>query len=82
MGAMESSEDGLCGTCSGDRQVRSHVLHRRVSTGLGRRSLGLCYRLGGDRISDLSAFYRLGGDRTESDSFPQGSPRVYPKTLL
>ena len=44
--------------------------------------VGLCYRLGGDGISDLSAFFGLGGDRTDRDSSPQGSLRVYPRTLL
>ena len=33
----------------------------------------MCYWLGGDRISDLSAFYRLGSDITDRDSSPQGS---------
>ena len=43
---------------------------------------GLCYRLGGGRISDLSAFYRLGGDRTDRDRFPPGNLWVYPRTVL
>ena len=41
-------------------------------------SLGLCYRLGGDMLSDLSANYRLGGDRTGRDNAPQGSLRRGP----
>ena len=52
----------------------------RVSSSSPR--LGLCYRLGGDTVSDLSANYRLGGDRTGKDNSPQGSLRVYPRTLL
>jgi hypothetical protein len=47
--SMESSEDGLCGTCSGDRQVRSLALHRRVSKGLGRRSCCWCMGAAGRR---------------------------------
>ena len=43
--------------------------------------VGLCYRLGGDNLSDSSANYRLEGDRTGDDNSPQGSLRVYPRTL-
>ena len=42
---------------------------------------GLCYRMGGDRISDLSAFYRLGGDRPmgmDIDFFSHPPPVVAP----
>ena len=58
----------------------AHSAERRpVTRTPGTLNVGLCYRLGGDRISDLSAFYRLGVDRTNRDSSPQGSLRVYPR---
>ena len=43
-------------------------------------SLGLCYRLGGDNLSELSANYQPPGDKTCTDNSPQGSLRVYPRT--
>ena len=33
----------------------------------------MCYRLGGDMLSDLSANYRLGDDRTGNDNSPEGT---------
>ena len=49
----------------------------RAAEDVPRSAIGLCYRLGGDNLSDLSANYRLGGDRTGTDNSPQGSLRVY-----
>jgi len=47
----------------------------------GETSVGLCYRLGRNDIGAIGV-YRLGIDRTGSDSSPQGSFRVYPRTLM
>jgi len=44
--------------------------------------LGWCYRLGGVNLSEISANYQPPGDKIGTDNSPQGSLRVYPRTLL
>ena len=48
-------------------KVNSNYRSRSQWLQLPNQVVGLCYRLGGDSMSELSVFYRLEVDRTESD---------------
>ena len=66
-------QGNLEGVFSG--HVASPTLQHQVS-------VALCYRLGGDNVSEFSANYQPPADKPGTDNSPQGSLRVYPGTLL
>jgi len=72
-GGVESGGDGTVG-----RAGACVLLERRREDA----PVGLCYRLGGDNLSELSANYQPPANKTGTDNSPQGSLRVYPRTLL
>ena len=66
------------GSARAHQAIHEHVLPAASRVACG----GLCYRLGGDNLSELSANHQPPSDKTGTDNSPQGSLRVYPRTLL
>jgi len=57
------------------KEIEKDDLPPPHSEGWWLQRLGLCYRLGGDNLSELSANYQPPADKTDTDNSPQGRNR-------